>query len=73
MIATIVANELAVRLGFFLGIFVLMIFWEIAVPRSTRSVSRWVRWPSNLGIVAFNALLCRHAGYAPRPPFDPAP
>ncbi len=59
MTATILANEPAIRLGFFLGIFALMIVWEIAAPRRARSVSRWVRWPSNFGIVAFNALFLR--------------
>jgi sterol desaturase/sphingolipid hydroxylase (fatty acid hydroxylase superfamily) len=59
MTATILANEPAIRLGFFLGIFVIMVLWEIVTPCRGRSVSRWVRWPSNLGIVAFNALLLR--------------
>jgi len=55
----ILANEPAIRLVFFLGIFALMILWEFVTPRRDRSVSRWVRWPSNLGIVAFNTLILR--------------
>ena len=57
MTETILANEPAIRLVFFLGIFALMVLWEFVTPRRERSVSRWVRWPSNLGIVAFNAPL----------------
>jgi sterol desaturase/sphingolipid hydroxylase (fatty acid hydroxylase superfamily) len=59
MTETILANEPAIRLVFFLGIFALMVLWEFVTPRRERSVSRWVRWPSNLGIVAFNTLLLR--------------
>ena len=59
MTETILANEPAIRLVFFLGIFALMVLWEFVTPRRKRSVSRWVRWPNNLGIVAFNTLLLR--------------
>ena len=53
------ANEPAIRLGFFLGMFALMALWEVLMPRRRRAVSRWVRWPSNLGIVALNTVLLR--------------
>ncbi len=59
MTETIIANESAIRLVFFLGIFALMVLWEFVTPRRERSLSRWVRWPSNLGIVALNTLLLR--------------
>ncbi len=59
MTETILANEPGIRLVFFLGIFAFMVLWEFVMPRRERSVSRWVRWPSNLGIVAFNTLLLR--------------
>ena len=59
MTQTILANEPAIRLVFFLGIFASMVVWEFVTPRRGRSVSRWVRWPSNLGIVAFNTLVLR--------------
>ena len=62
MTETILANEPAIRLVFFLGIFALMVLWEFVTPRRERSVSRWIRWPSNLGIVAFNTLLLRILG-----------
>lgn len=53
------AHEPAIRLGFFIGIFAIMILWEIAAPRRDRTISRWVRWPNNLGIVAFNTIMLR--------------
>jgi sterol desaturase/sphingolipid hydroxylase (fatty acid hydroxylase superfamily) len=48
-----------VRLGAFLGVFAAMALWEFLAPRRARSVSRWVRWPSNLGITALNTALVR--------------
>jgi len=59
MTESILAIEPTIRLGFFLGVFAIMAGWEALLPRRARSVSRWVRWPSNLGIVAVNTLLLR--------------
>ncbi len=59
MTETIFSNEPAIRLGFFLGIFALMVLWESLAPRRTRAMSRWLRWPSNLALVALNTLLLR--------------
>ncbi|HJO69892.1 MAG TPA: sterol desaturase family protein [Rhodospirillales bacterium] len=53
------ANEPAIRLGFFFGIFAIMALWEVVTPRRPRVVSRWIRWPSNLGVVALNTALLR--------------
>ena len=36
-----------------------MAVWESAVPRRVRSVSRAIRWPGNLGIVALDTLAVR--------------
>jgi len=55
----IVENEPVVRLGFFVGIFAVVILWEGLAPKRPRLYSRWSRWPSNLGIVALNTLLVR--------------
>jgi len=52
-------NEPAIRLGFFLGVFVLMAFWEVSAPRRHLTVSKIQRWASNLGIVLLNSLLVR--------------
>ena len=59
MTESILDMEPAIRLGVFLGVFAIMAGWEALVPRRARSVSRWIRWPSNLGIVAVNTLLLR--------------
>lgn len=59
MTETLLAHEPAIRLGFFFGILALLAGCEALWPRRPRTVSRWVRWPSNLGIVAFNTLLLR--------------
>ncbi len=59
MTEEILAVEPEIRLGFFLGVFAVMAVWEALMPRRGRTVSRWVRWPSNLGIVAVNTLLLR--------------
>ena len=53
------ANEPAIRLGFFLGIFGLVALWEIAAPRRALGQPRWLRWYANIGIVAFNTALVR--------------
>ncbi|TDJ25885.1 MAG: sterol desaturase family protein [Gammaproteobacteria bacterium] len=59
MTETIFLMEPAIRLGFFLGILLFIALWEVFAPRRPRSVSRWVRWPSNLGIAAINTILLR--------------
>ncbi|MCZ6458786.1 MAG: sterol desaturase family protein [Gammaproteobacteria bacterium] len=59
MTETIVTNETFIRLACFLSVFTAIVLWEIGSPRRKRAVSRWLRWPSNLGIVVFNTLLVR--------------
>ena len=59
MVEAILANELGVRLGFFLAVFSIIALWELPMPRRNCEVSRWGRWPSNLGIVALDAVLVR--------------
>jgi sterol desaturase/sphingolipid hydroxylase (fatty acid hydroxylase superfamily) len=53
------ANEAAIRLAAFFGIFALMAAWEVAAPRRARLHSRAVRWTANLGLVVFNTVLVR--------------
>lgn len=55
----ILAHEPAIRLASFAGVLAAMAAWEAAGPRRRRAVSRWARWPSNLGIVALNTLVLR--------------
>jgi len=51
--------ETLIRLSLFVGMLVLMAFWERLAPRRKRIFSRWKRWPANLGIVVLNTLLVR--------------
>lgn len=57
----ILSHEPAIRLGIFFGILVAMAGWEALAPRRPRSVSRWRRWPSNLGLVVLNTVAVRLA------------
>jgi sterol desaturase/sphingolipid hydroxylase (fatty acid hydroxylase superfamily) len=55
----ILSHEPAIRLGFFLGVFALVGLWETVAPRRALTVSKALRWGSNLGLVALNTLLLR--------------
>lgn len=57
----ILANEPTIRLSAFLGILALVALWEVAAPRRRPALSRWARWPSNLGIVVLNTAVIRLA------------
>lgn len=47
------------RLGIFLGLFVLMAGWECLAARRERKLSRLHRWPGNLSVSFLNAFLAR--------------
>jgi sterol desaturase/sphingolipid hydroxylase (fatty acid hydroxylase superfamily) len=51
--------EITVRLGFFLGVLLLMALWEVLAPRRPLTVRKAPRWASNLGLVALNVILVR--------------
>jgi hypothetical protein len=55
----ILDRELAIRLGFFLGILVMMAVWERVAPRRPLTISKKVRWFSNLGISLIDTLSLR--------------
>lgn len=55
----VLANEMAIRLGFFAGVFVLVALWERAAPKRILTVSRPVRWSNNLGLVVLNSVVLR--------------
>ncbi len=57
----IVNNTIAIRLGFFLGIFLLMALWELLAPRRQLDEPKSKRWFCNLSIVAINTLILRLA------------
>ncbi|HUY90595.1 MAG TPA: sterol desaturase family protein [Pirellulales bacterium] len=51
--------EIAVRLGCFGGILLVMALWELLAPRRPLTVRKAPRWASNLGLVAMNVVLAR--------------
>lgn len=55
----ILNNEKAIRLSFFLGVFVLVAIWEFLAPRRALTVSRVLRWSNNLGLVFLNTAILR--------------
>ncbi|MDH4115467.1 MAG: sterol desaturase family protein [Burkholderiaceae bacterium] len=55
----VLANEPALRLGFFLGVFAVIGLWEVVAPRRALTASKAMRWASNLGLVALNTVLLR--------------
>lgn len=55
------SHEIAIRLGFFFGILVVMALWELATPRRRLTVSKALRWINNLGVVFLNSFLLRFA------------
>ncbi len=55
----VLANDLVIRLAFSLGVFVVIVLWEVVAPRRALTVSRALRWTSNLGMAALNTLLLR--------------
>ena len=59
MSETLLAQEPLVRMGFFLGVLVVMALWEVAVPRRRREIPRLLRWSGNLGVVVLDTLLVR--------------
>ena len=59
MTERILANEAALRLGFFLGILGLMALWELLAARRELQHSQWRRRAANFGVAAIDALLVR--------------
>lgn len=53
------AHEPGIRLGFYLGVFAVIGLWEVAAPRRALTVSRALRWASNLGLVLLDTLVLR--------------
>src|SRR5216684_7691907 len=59
MLEVTLQYEPYIRMGAFGGVFFAMAIWELAGPRRQQTFGRHIRWPSNLGIVALDALLVR--------------
>ena len=56
---TLLSNEPLVRLTVFAGIFAAMAAWEILARRREQRIGRGTRWPSNIAVVALDAVLVR--------------
>lgn len=52
-------NELYIRLGFFFGVFAVMTFWEVSSPKRQLTVSKALRWLSNLTLTFLNSFILR--------------
>jgi sterol desaturase/sphingolipid hydroxylase (fatty acid hydroxylase superfamily) len=52
-------QELLVRLGFFIGILIVMALWEISAPRRPLITSKMTRWVGNLGLVLIDSISVR--------------
>ncbi len=57
----ILENEITIRLLFFFGIFALIGIWEVFAPRRALTMSKAIRWGSNIGIVVLNSVVLRLA------------
>ncbi len=55
----VVEFEPHVRLGAFLGVFVLVALWEVVAPRRSPRISKAVRWTSNIGVVVLDTVILR--------------
>jgi sterol desaturase/sphingolipid hydroxylase (fatty acid hydroxylase superfamily) len=52
-------NEIIIRVGSFLTVFILIALWEIVARRRALTTPKKVRWFNNLGITLIDALLVR--------------
>lgn len=59
MMEQVMQHEVAVRLSFFFGVLALVALWEVLAPRRALTVSKALRWVSNLGIVVLNSVVLR--------------
>lgn len=57
--SSLVVHQQPIRLGFFLGIFLVMAVWEVFAPRRRLQTNKTVRWVNNVGIVILNTFIAR--------------
>jgi len=55
----ITSNEIAIRLGFFIGTFIVVALWELLAPKRALTVSKALRWMNNIGLVVLNTVILR--------------
>lgn len=56
---SVITSEPLIRLGCFLGVLLVMAFWELLAPRRPQMIGRLLRWPNNFGLVVLNTLVVR--------------
>ena len=54
-------NEILIRAGTFIAVFILIAVWEILARRRPLTTSKIVRWSNNIGITLLDALVLRLA------------
>jgi sterol desaturase/sphingolipid hydroxylase (fatty acid hydroxylase superfamily) len=57
--ALVIEHEPGARLGAFLGVFVFMALWELALPRRVLRERKPTRWGINLGLTFLNTVMVR--------------
>lgn len=55
----VIEREALLRLGFFAAIFIVMLIWELIAPRRRLTVSKSLRWTSNLALLVLNSIALR--------------
>ncbi len=55
----IINNEGAIRLAFFIGIFLMVAIVEVIIPRRPLTTSKATRWFGNIGIIVINTIVVR--------------
>ncbi len=55
----VIDNEVYIRLGCFLSVFIMMALWEMMAPRRTLTSPKGLRWMNNLSITLINSLIVR--------------
>jgi sterol desaturase/sphingolipid hydroxylase (fatty acid hydroxylase superfamily) len=56
---SLIDNEVAIRIGAFLGVLALMAIWEVSAPRRRPGPEKAARWVRNLGIAVLNSAIVR--------------
>jgi sterol desaturase/sphingolipid hydroxylase (fatty acid hydroxylase superfamily) len=54
-----IQSEAIVRIICFAAVLLLMALWEVLAPRRSASVSKGLRWASNIGLAALNTIVVR--------------
>jgi len=55
----VLQHEALLRMGCFFSVFLIMLVWELVAPRRLLSISKILRWSSNLGLLLLNSIVLR--------------